>query len=260
MRCARSGPRTALAPFRDRTEGAFRAARATAGGWARALDSRTHALGVSALTTSRSRLPVAPARTAPASRIAMEDFGLLKGTQFDFGKEWTKEDGSNKIEDCLSEATMETYMNKNGLRYKMNKTDKEREGLKLFGGLLPEVRFTVPGINVDVNIVAPQVESIWEALGFAATSNNARRVEEKMKAVAKEKSKKEGEYKTLVDYWSDKYGYTKYYPGSWFYYDQLSTDPEESGRGAIGTPIRKMSGFRMRKGGYYLDNTKDSRK
>lgn len=222
----------------------------------------TSIVGVSALTTSRSRLPVAPARTAPASRIAMEDFGLLKGTQFDFGKEWTKEgaSGPGSIEDCLSEATMETYMNKNGLRYKMNKTDKEREGLKLFGGLLPEVRFTVPGINVDVNIVAPQVESIWEALGFAATSNNARRVEEKMKAVAKEKSKKEGEYKTLVDYWSDKYGYTKYYPGSWFYYDQLSTDPEESGRGAIGTPIRKMSGFRMRKGGFYLDNTKDSRK
>merc|ERR1719506_2216511 len=136
------------------------------------------ALGASALTTSRSRLPSAPSRTV-SGRIGMEDFGLLKGTPFDFGKEWTKDDGSNKIEDCLTEATMETYMNKNGLRYKMNKTDKERAGLKLFGGLLPEVSFNVPGLNVDVNIKAPEVdikapevESIWEAIGFTATSNN----------------------------------------------------------------------------------------
>ena len=207
----------------------------------------------------------------------MEDFGLLKGTQFDFGKEWTKkgESGPGSLEDCLTEATMETYMNKNGLRYKMNKTDKEREGLKLFGGLLPEVKFTVPGLNVDVNIVAPQVESIWEAFGFTATSNNAARVAEKDKAVAKEKANAEGKYKALLDFWKDKYGYVKYYPGSWFYYDQLSTDdetiptggtigsreiPGEKGRGAIGTPIRKNSGFRMRKGGYYLDGTKDDRK
>merc|ERR1719486_1277409 len=218
------------------------------------------ALGASALTTSRNRLPTAPRRTASSSRIAMEDFGLLKGTVFDFGREWTKdgmtEDQKGSIEDCMSEATMETYMNKNGLRYKMNKTDKEREDLKLFGGLLPEISFNVPGLNVDVNVKAPQVESIWEAMGFTATSNNARRVEEKMKAVEKEKKNAEGKYKDIVDYWKEKYGYTKYYPGSWFYYDQLSTDPEEgttgntfggSGRGAINTPIRKVSGFRMRK-------------
>ena len=147
----------------------------------------------------------------------MEDFGLLKGTVFDFGKEWTRE-SDGKIEDCLSEATMETYMNKNGLRYKMNKTDKEREGLKLFGGLLPEISFNVPGLNVDVNIKAPEVESLWEAMGFTATSNNARRVEEKMKAVKKESDYKNTKYKDIVDYWKEKYGYTKYYPGSWFYY------------------------------------------
>merc|ERR1719263_1066837 len=192
------------------------------------------ALGASALTTSRSRLPSAPSRTV-SGRIGMEDFGLLKGTPFDFGKEWTKDDGSNK-------------------------TDKERAGLKLFGGLLPEVSFNVPGLNVDVNIKAPEVESIWEAIGFTATSNNARRVEEKMAAVAKEKNNAQGKYKDLLDYWKDKYGYAKYYPGSWFYYDQLSTDPEESGRGQIGTPIRKVSGFRMRKGGSYLDGTPDLRK
>ena len=100
----------------------------------------------------------------------MEDFGLLKGTQFDFGKEWTKkgESGPGSLEPCLTEATMETYMNENGMRYKMNKTAQEREGLKLFGGLLPEFQFTIPGLNVDVNIVAPQVESVWEAFGFTA--------------------------------------------------------------------------------------------
>mmetsp|Transcript_7558 Transcript_7558/g.22412 ORF Transcript_7558/g.22412 Transcript_7558/m.22412 type:complete len:248 (+) Transcript_7558:62-805(+) len=230
-------------------------------------------MGASALTVSRSRLPAAPRRQAPTARLTMEDFGLLKGTQFDFGKGWTKEGqrGPGSLEDCMSEATMETYMNKNGLRYKMNKTDKEREGLKLFGGLLPEISFNVPGLNVDVNVAAPQVESIWEAMGFTATSNNARRVEEKMKAVEKEKKNAEGKYADIVGYWKEKYGYSKYYPGSWFYYDQLSTDPEEgqgefnkdrngNSRGAINTPLRKISGFRMRKGGYYLDGTKDVRK
>merc|ERR1719263_2453530 len=193
------------------------------------------ALGASALTTSRSRLPSAPSRTV-SGRIGMEDFGLLKGTPFDFGKEWTKDDGSNKI-------------------------DKERAGLKLFGGLLPEISFNVPGLNVDVNIKAPEVESIWEAIGFTATSNNARRVEEKMKAVAKDDNNKNGKYKDILQYWKEKYGYSKYYPGSWFYYDQLSTDPDENGRGQINTPAdRKMSGFRMRKGGFYLDGTKDERK
>merc|ERR1719327_1225220 len=65
--------------------------------------------------------------------VVYEDFGLLKGTPFDYGKEWSKEGagpggaGAN-IEDCLTEATMETYMNKNGLRYKMNKTAKEGAG------------------------------------------------------------------------------------------------------------------------------------
>ena len=81
-----------------------------------------------------------------------------------------------------------------------------------------------------------------------------------MAAVAKEKNNAQGKYKDLLDYWKDKYGYAKYYPGSWFYYDQLSTDPDENGRGQINTPAnRQMSGFRMRKGGFYLDGTKDTR-
>ena len=40
--------------------------------------------------------------------------GLLKGTPFDFGKEWTKEGMTEQqkgsIEECMSEATMEKYM------------------------------------------------------------------------------------------------------------------------------------------------------
>merc|ERR1711924_556791 len=80
-----------------------------------------------------------------------------------------------------------------------------------------------------------------------------RRVAEKQKAVAKEKKNAE-KFGDILAYWKEKYGYSKYYPGSWFYYDQLSTDPDENGRGQINTPAnRQMSGFRMRKGGFYLD-------
>lgn len=171
----------------------------------------------------------------------MEDFGILKGTAFDFGAEW-------QGEDCISEAKMESYLNKQGLRYKMNKTDKERAGMKLFN--FPELSFRVPFLNVDVNIAAPEVESIWEAFGFTATSNNAARQDEKRKAIKKEKVAEE-KYKDILSFWKDKYGYSKYVPGTWFYADQLSTDAED---------LRAMSGFRMRKGGYYLDGTKDTRK
>ena len=151
-------------------------------------------------------------------------------------------------------------MNDNGLRFKMNKTAKEREGLKLFGGLLPEFEINVPFINVDLKVAAPEVESIWEAIGFTATSNNAARVAEKQKAVQKEAASN-AKYADILGYWKEKYGYSKYVPGSWFYYDQLSTDPDEAGRGQIQTPAnRQMSGFRMRKGGFYLDGTKDTRK
>merc|ERR1712078_576373 len=132
----------------------------------------------------------APRRTTTAS-LKMEDFGLLKGTVFDYGREWTKsgmtEQQKGSLEDCMSEATMEKYMNDNGLRFKMNKTAKEREGLKLFGGLLPEFEVNIPILNVDLKVAAPEVESIWEAIGFTATSNNAARVAEKQKAVAKDR-------------------------------------------------------------------------
>ena len=224
----------------------------------------TNTVGATALTTSSNRLPSAPRRTPTTASLKMEDFGLLKGTPFDFGREWTKdgmtEQQKGSIEECMSEATMEKYMNDNGLRFKMNKTAKEREGLKLFGGLLPEFEINVPFLNVDLKVAALEVESIWEAIGFTATSNNAARVAEKQKAVQKEAASN-AKYADILGYWKEKYGYSKYVPGSWFYYDQLSTDPDEAGRGQIQTPAnRQMSGFRMRKGGFYLDGTKDTRK
>ena len=175
----------------------------------------------------------------------MEDFGLLKGTVFDYGREWTKsgmtEQQKGSLEDCMSEATMEKYMNDNGLRFKMNKTAKEREGLKLFGGLLPEFEVNIPLLNVDLKVAAPEVESIWEAIGFTATSNNAARQEEKKKAIAKTKMMQQ-KYAGLQKEWLTKYGYKKFV-GDWFYADQLSSDESEDSKG----------GFNMQKGGYYPD-------
>eukprot|EP00633_Aureoumbra_lagunensis_P003394 CAMPEP_0197290924 /NCGR_PEP_ID=MMETSP0890-20130614/10317_1 /TAXON_ID=44058 ORGANISM="Aureoumbra lagunensis, Strain CCMP1510" /NCGR_SAMPLE_ID=MMETSP0890 /ASSEMBLY_ACC=CAM_ASM_000533 /LENGTH=210 /DNA_ID=CAMNT_0042763301 /DNA_START=67 /DNA_END=699 /DNA_ORIENTATION=- len=191
--------------------------------------------------TRPSRVALPRTNRVAGRRIVMEDFGILKGTPFSFGNEW-------QGEDAISEVKLEKYLNKEGLRYKMNKTEKERAGLKLFDG--PEIKFTIPILNVDVNITPPEVESIWEALGFAATSNNEARQNEKRKAIAKEKEA-EMKYKDLLDFWKDKYGYQKYVPGTWFYADQLSTDADD---------LKATSGFRMRKGGYYLDGTKDTRK
>merc|ERR1719191_2105820 len=76
------------------------------------------ALGATALTTSSNRLPSAPRRTPTTASLKMEDFGLLKGTVFDYGREWTKsgmtEQQKGSLEDCMSEATMEKYMNEIG--------------------------------------------------------------------------------------------------------------------------------------------------
>merc|ERR1719203_1395859 len=78
----------------------------------------------------------------------MEDFGLFRGSKsLDYSGLW-------ETEDCISEAKMEKRFNSEGLRYKMNKTEKEASAFEpLFG-------------------IGPRVESIWEALGFTATSNN----------------------------------------------------------------------------------------
>merc|ERR1712199_94083 len=56
-----------------------------------------------------------------------EDFGFLKGTAFDFSKEW--EDQA-----VLSEANTEKELNKDGLRYRMAPTEKEKMETGRTGG------------------------------------------------------------------------------------------------------------------------------
>lgn len=163
----------------------------------------------------------------------MEDFGLLKGGGLGFDDLWSG-DAS------ISEVGLEKELNKNGLRYKMNRTEKEASEVGNLMGL--------PGFEIDVPFVGktyfgpPKVASIWEALGFTATSNNEARQQEKMKAVEKAKTAKKGVLNgpgaALRSKWLDKYGYPRLVgSGGIFYADQLSTDKEA------------MGGFNMGKSG-----------
>jgi len=275
------------------------------------LSSALLCLSVGASALSLQRAPLRSAKRAPTrGRVTMEDFGIMAGTKFSFRDEWAADANSGKMLDCISEVKIEKYMNEQGLRHKMNKTQKERDenNLKLggerkrqrgaperrglrrspeaarvsarvpakvslgtkkrvsrgrplptqsppfadavSGGIFPEFSFTIPLLNVVVNIGPPETESIWEALGFTATSNNEARQLEKKKSIKKEKEAYE-KYDELTTFWREKYGYTKYVPGSWFYADQLTTDDDE---------LRSTSGFRMRKGGFYPDGSRDTRK
>jgi len=111
-----------------------------------------------------------------------------------------------------------------------------------------EPLFGLPGFEVDLPLIGktylgpPRVSSIWEAIGFTATSNNAARQAEKLKAIEKArgatKGVKGGEGSGLRGKWLDKYGYPRLVgTGGIFYADQLSTDE---------TP---MGGFNMGKSG-----------
>jgi len=165
--------------------------------------------------------------------IKMEDFGLFKGTAISFDDTWTGEE-------CISEVGLEKTLNAEGLRYKMNKTVQEAaECEPLFG---------LPGFTVNLPILGetylgpPRVDSVWEALGFTATSNNDARQAEKKKAVEKARGAKVGvlggEGATLRAKWLEKYGYPRLVgSGGIFYADQLSTDKEP------------MGGFNMGKSG-----------
>jgi len=122
----------------------------------------------------------------------------------------------------------------------MNRTDKEAEEV----GTL----FNLPGFTVNLPLVGetylgpPKVASIWEALGFTATSNNEARQLEKIKAIQKARESPKGvrggpgaENRKV---WLDKYGYPRLVgTGGIFYADQLSTDKEP------------MGGFNMGKSG-----------
>ena len=61
------------------------------------------------------------------------DFGMFKGTKLSFDDTWA----GNEV---ISEAALEKRLNKDGLRYKMNRTDKEADAV---GPLYDLPAFTV---------------------------------------------------------------------------------------------------------------------
>jgi len=165
--------------------------------------------------------------------MRMEDFGLFKGTGIGFDDLW----GGNE---AISEVGLEKRLNKDGLRFKMNRTPEEADEVGPLLGL--------PGFTVNLPLIGktylgpPKVASIWEAIGFTATSNNEARQQEKIKAIEKArtamKGVKNGEGAELRQKWLDKYGYPRLVgSGGIFYADQLSTDKQP------------MGGFNMGKSG-----------
>lgn len=175
-------------------------------------------------TTSRRRV---------GASIKMEDFGLFKGTSLDYSALW----GDNEV---ISEVGIENRLNEDGLRYRLNRTQKEADEVgRMYD--LPGVELNLPVIG-KTYIGPPKVASIWEALGFTATSNNEARQDEKLKAIEKAKTAKKGVLggpgAEIRSKWLDKYGYPRLVgSGGIFYADQLSTDKEP------------MGGFNMGKSG-----------
>merc|ERR1712151_494139 len=160
-----------------------------------------------------------------------------------------------------------------------NRTEKEADEV---GTLLG-----IPGFEVNLPLIGktylgpPKVASIWEAIGFTATSNNYARQLEKKKAVEKCKTSKSGvdENQTMFGpggggaeqrkKWLDKYGYPRLVgTGGIFYADQLSTDKAPSGGFNMGKsgsiwPVPKVvkegqyggsMGWGMKKIGKAIDN------
>jgi hypothetical protein len=161
------------------------------------------------------------------------DFGLFKGTKYSFDDAW-------EGQECISETALERRLNKDGLRFRMNKTEKEANAVGRLGDL-PGFTINLPLIG-ETYIGPPKVESIWEALGFTATSNNEARQKEKIAAVnsARQSSKGvlNGPGKEIRAEWLKKYGYPRLVgSGGIFYADQLSTDKVP------------MGGFNMGKSG-----------
>ena len=153
-----------------------------------------------------ARSALASGRAAAGrSALRMEDFGFLKSTGIGFDDLWE----GNPV---ISEAKLEQVLNEQGLRYKMNKTAKEAEGLQLGFDFGP--------------LKAPRVESIWEALGFTATSNNEARQALKMEASNNAAKDPEGKRTKYLA----KYGYPRLVRTKGiFYADQLSTDKQPMG-------------------------------
>merc|ERR1719384_958580 len=194
----------------------------------------------------------------------MEDFGFLKNSGIGFGDLW---DGN----EVISEVGIEKSLNKDGLRYRLNRTQQEADEV----GTLMDL----PGFNVNLPLIGetylgpPKVASIWEALGFTATSNNEARQQEKLKAIEKAKTAKKGVKggpgQEIRSKWLDKYGYPRLVgSGGIFYADQLSTDKEAMGGFNMGKsgriwPIPEnvekgayggKKGWGMKKSGTAVDN------
>merc|ERR1711971_1040024 len=112
-----------------------------------------------------------------------EDFGLLKGTGIGFDDLW-------EGEEVICEAALEKRLNQDGLRFRMNRTP---EGADQVGRLkdLPGFTVKLPLIG-ETYLGPPKVASVWEALGFTATSNNDARQAEKKRAIEKCKVAKSG--------------------------------------------------------------------
>jgi hypothetical protein len=177
-------------------------------------------------------IPTTSSRRVGAS-MKMEDFGFLKNTGIGFGDLW---DGN----EVISEVAIEKALNKEGLRYRLNRTKEEAEEVGNLANL-PGFMINLPLIG-ETYLGPPKVESIWEALGFTATSNNEARQQEKLKAIAKARVAKVGVLggpgAEIRKEWLDKYGYPRLVgSGGIFYADQLSTDKEA------------MGGFNMGKSG-----------
>jgi len=177
-------------------------------------------------------IPAASSRRVGAS-MKMEDFGFLKNSGIGFGDLW---DGN----EVISEVGIEKKLNADGLRYRLNRTQQEADEVGTM--------YDLPGFTVNLPLIGetylgpPKVESIWEALGFTATSNNEARQQEKLKAIAKAREAKSGVKggpgAEIRKGWLDKYGYPRLVgSGGIFYADQLSTDKEP------------MGGFNMGKSG-----------
>jgi len=169
---------------------------------------------VSAYTSSSfagSRAALASGRAAAGrSALRMEDFGFLKGSGIGFDDLW-------EGQAVISERALEKELNAQGLRFKMNKTAKEAE---VCGPL---------GFDIEIGpikLMAPRVESIWEAMGFTATSNNEARQKVKLEAQAKAAQDPTGARAKYLG----KYGYPRLVGTKGiFYADQLSSDKEPMG-------------------------------
>merc|ERR1712087_222310 len=215
-----------------------------------------------------------PSRNVGAS-MKMEDFGLLDKSGIGFDDLWD-------YNECISEVGLEKRLNADGLRYKMNRTPEEADEV---GRLM-----NLPGFTVNLPLIGetylgpPKVASVWEALGFTATSNNDARQNEKIKAIEKARTAKTGvtssssiwpspdlggEGAEVRAKWLEKYGYPRLVgSGGIFYADQLSTDKEPMGGFNMGKsgniwPVPKVirdgqyggtKGWGMKKNGRAVDD------